>query len=165
MWQSFWDVRKPWSKILPKLLGPTKPLMGDNVLENMLLISFVGWRKSRGLYAGLVNITTNIKRRKQWVLKKRKKKHEHYQQTKGVRISLHAYLTSVVGNKTPIITVYQSLYSGPIKDSSVIAFWTWTFNNTPLRIISNYWISKQYGSYFIYIFPLSIHLKENMVHL
>lgn len=30
-------MRKPWSKILPKLLGPTKPLMGDNELENLLI--------------------------------------------------------------------------------------------------------------------------------
>lgn len=40
------------------------------------------------------------------VLKKRKK-HENYPQTKGVRISLHAYLTSVGWNKTLTIIVYQ----------------------------------------------------------
>lgn len=51
MWQRFWDVRKPWSKILPKLLGSTKPLMGHSVLENLLF-----------LCAGLGNITTNIKK-------------------------------------------------------------------------------------------------------
>lgn len=49
---------------------------------------------------------------------RREIKHENYQQTKGVRISLHAYLTSVGWNKTPTIIVYQRLYSGPTKDSS-----------------------------------------------
>lgn len=55
------------------------------------------------------------------VLKKRKK-HENYQQTKGVRISQHAYLTSVGWNKTLTIIIYQRQNSGPNKDSSVIAF-------------------------------------------
>lgn len=53
-------------------------------------------------------------------------KKENYQQTKGVRISLHAYLTSVGWNKTPTISVYKRLYSGPTTDSSVRALWTLT---------------------------------------
>lgn len=38
-----------------------------------------------------------------------KKKHENYQQTKGVRISLHAYLTSEGWNKTPTIIVPKAV--------------------------------------------------------
>lgn len=56
------------------------------------------------------------------VAEEEKKKYENYQKTKGVRISLHAYLTSLGWNKTPTIIVYQRLYSGATKDSSVRAF-------------------------------------------
>jgi len=45
----------------------------------------------------------------------KKKKNENYQQTKGVRISLHAYLTSLGRNKTPTIIGYQKNVLGSIQ--------------------------------------------------
>lgn len=50
---------KPWSKILPERLGPTKPLKGDSVLDKLIIF----WsNKLRGLYAGLLKITINYKK-------------------------------------------------------------------------------------------------------
>lgn len=96
---------------------------------------------------------------------KKRKKHENYQQTKGVRISLHAYLTSVGWNQTPnnhyipkaVLRSNQRFLS-----HSLLA---WIFYNTPLRIIWNNQVSKQCCSWFSFIFPLSINSKERMVHL
>lgn len=156
MWQSFWDVRKPWSKILPKLLGLTKPLMGDSVLN--FFFFFFSEKYWESLFC--TYITTDINRRKQWVLKKRKKKHENYQQTKGVRISLHAYLTSEGWNKTPTIIVPKAVLRSNHRFLCHSLF-TQTLNNTPLRIIWNNQIAKQYN----FILPLSIVSREKLPDL
>lgn len=52
------------------------------------------------------------------VAEEEEKKHENYQKTKRVRISLHACLTSAGWNQTPTVIVFQRLYSGATKDSS-----------------------------------------------